>query len=161
MDSRIQIISLLIDWLNYFHQPFIRINTEDTYRYSFYLDVTKKRICINDELIPIEDINVIWYRKFGTRWARFYEKMDVAPSTITALEDEYKTIIQTLFYVLKDKKCLTYPHKGRLNKCEVILKARELGFYTPESYIINTRKDLGLLLKKKPLIIKSVPKFLI
>src|SRR5574344_1360848 len=144
----------VIDWLNYFNHPYLRINTEDTYKYPFYLNLNDKIICINGQEIPIDQINVIWYRKFGTRWARFYEEMNVQPSVIAALEDEYKTIIQTLVYLFKGKRCLNDPYKGRLNKCEVLIKAKDVGLYIPTSFIVNTTEDLVELLIKKTFIAK-------
>lgn len=148
--------NMVIDWLNNLHHPYQRINTDDTYKLPWFIDLNNRTIYIDKKEVQIDDINVVWYRKFGIQWGKYFESIQIKSSIVQSLNNEYRVFIETLFYLLKDKKWLTYPIKGRLNKCEVLLMAQLAGFDIPRTYITNSKDHLKDLSKKENLITKSI-----
>jgi ATP-GRASP peptide maturase of grasp-with-spasm system len=145
----------VIDWLNYYNYPFYRINATDTNRYLMTVDLNKQ-IIFDGIKLPIDKINAIWFRKFGIQWGKIHEKHNISSLLSNSLNSEYHDVIETIFYLLKDKKWLTNPFYGRLNKCITLLKAKECGFYIPNTYLINSSVDFKRLVIKEDLIIKSI-----
>lgn len=150
--------NLVIDWLNYYSYPFMRINISDTYNTSWCVDLSKHIIIFNQQEIPLDKINVVWYRKFGIRWGDHLYKNGVAPSISEMLSNEYKTALDTLFYILKDKRWLTNSDNSRLNKCKVLLKAQSIGLSVPKTYIVNSKQHISDIIKEndKKFIFKSI-----
>lgn len=135
--------NLVIDWLNYYSYSYMRINNQNIY--------------FDNNPVPIDKVGVIWYRKFGIRWASALDKQHIKAPLIEMLGNEYNTALETLLFILKDKKWLTHPEKVKLNKCKVLIEAQNVGLSIPMTFITNSLNPIkDRLNSKEKLIIKSV-----
>lgn len=149
--------NLVIDWLNYYSYSYMRINISETYSSSLFIDINNQNIYFDNNPVPIDKVGVIWYRKFGIRWASALDKQHIKAPLIEMLGNEYNTALETLLFILKDKKWLTHPEKVKLNKCKVLIEAQNVGLSIPMTFITNSLNPIkDRLNSKEKLIIKSV-----
>lgn len=132
---------MVIDWLLSKKTPFIRLNSEDLLNNeSFFIDVDKGIIKINNIVISVEKINVVWYR----RWNEFDFQL---PKDISnrgqlnfELSSELQTISQYIFQIFSDKKILCNPLANKYhNKLYTLYLAKKNGLNIPNSFIINSK----------------------
>jgi len=149
---------LVIDWLNHYHYKYVRINSFELFNKSVEITLENETplIRIDYKEIPLEEINVVWYRKFGFfEESEFYQNLlsNFDFETIKHLTKEYYKILNFILLLLKQKKWITNPFKSNLNKFYVLKIAMNYGFNIPKSYILN---NLDNLYNDKKYIVKSV-----
>lgn len=132
----------VIDWLIHHNHPFLRINASDIYNKNLKIDLINKSFNFGQKRIPLNDINAVWYRKFKINRINQFRNKDIDLNIPFYLDKEYNVILETIFYLLKDKKWLTKPDKATPNKCEMLLKALEAGIKIPDSKIVSSIDDL-------------------
>ena len=108
----------------------------------------------------IDQINAVWYRKFGwfSRSSYFHSIKDqINFLDQRQLANEYNSVLGSIISLFKRKKWLTPPWLGAVNKLDILHIANEFGIQTPQTWILTNKKQL-LKLKNKniSLISKSV-----
>jgi hypothetical protein len=130
---------MVIDWLLFKKIPFIRLNSEDLINNeSLFIDVAKGIIKINNIVVSVENINVVWYR----RWNEFDFQL---PKDISnrgqlnfELSSELQTISQYIFQIFSEKKILCNPLANKYhNKLYTHYLSKKNGLNITYSFIIN------------------------
>lgn len=131
---------LVIDWLNYYEHPYVRINPYDLYGKRTWAAVNHSLFHINGTPIPFNEVNAVWFRKFS-----FQEGSDLEQLTDKEgkryLIKERQTIFNYLLFLLDKKKWLTHHSKASPNKCILLSKAQQVGLAIPTTHIVNNTQD--------------------
>ncbi|GHT72876.1 hypothetical protein AGMMS50262_02870 [Bacteroidia bacterium] len=67
----------VIDWLNFYKYPFIRINSNDFKEKALKINLQKKWFLIDRQKIFIPDIHAAWYRKFKMKKIEPFQKSHI------------------------------------------------------------------------------------
>src|SRR5258705_8984124 len=151
----------VVDWLLYYKADFIRINSEDavdkTSRLSISID--KDEMVIGGQQIRMNDINVIWYR-------RWYEYRNVGFSPANAHQRqllremfaEAEDLLFYIYYVLQDKCWLSDPLVNKIhNKIYTLHLAHRMGLKIPATFITNhTDEVIDFLTQQRNIITKPI-----
>lgn len=150
---------IVIDWLSYFKEPFIRINSFDFFKSYLCASISSSgtSFIVDGKSISFKDINSVWYRKFG-----FFKDSDVYKAlleeygfrTAAHISKEFHKILSFFMYSLSNSKWLTNYNNADLNKLEVLTLAMECNFNIPKTYLVNTRGSIERI--NNSLISKSV-----
>ena len=141
-------------------KQYYRIDAEDIIENNFLIDFDGNKIQTNKFLINIDDVNVIWLRKFGfLKKFDFYKENEkkYKPFIINQLIDEHYEIMATIISLFINKRWITHPHTLTLSKFTILLEARKSGLVIPNSYITGNKKHVvDLLNHHGQLISKSI-----
>jgi ATP-GRASP peptide maturase of grasp-with-spasm system len=151
----------VVDWLLYYKADFIRINSEDavdkTSRLSISID--KDEMVIGGQQIRMNDINVIWYR-------RWYEYRNVGFSPANAHQRqllremfaEAENLLFYIYYALQDKCWLCNPLVNKIhNKIYTLHLAHRVGLKIPATFITNhTDEVINFLIQQRSIITKPI-----
>lgn len=150
----------VMDWLYYKQADFIRIN--DNHLVDNYLSIkfeitnTQMKTILIDELnnkkVDIDEVNVVWFRKFG-----FYQESDFYKNLLEIEEanvksqimGEYNITLKFFTNFLNDKKWLSHPKNVYVNKVDVIIKAKECKLDIPETFIVSRKSELKRFVNNK------------
>jgi len=154
-------IDYVISWLKFFNHEYLRINADEIVDNKVYISITEKKIIYKNINICIDDINAIWFRKFGFINKTNYYKLAKQTLGVDELQHivlEFRSILLAFISAFKKKKWLTPPEHTNLNKLDMLFLAKECGLDIPESYIVSNKKQLLSLQNKfkKIYISKSV-----
>lgn len=139
----------VIDWINYMHADYFRINKE-TKILSIQVNVSDSEQdfsvqFINGQKLFSSDISSYWYRKDGVSLQEYDENIFMGKkkrklmSFIKAEGERTKKIIEL---IINEKLGIGAFEKHRtINKLEVLLAAKQIGFKIPQTLITN-RKDV-------------------
>jgi hypothetical protein len=135
----------VVDWLLYYNVPFIRVCVEDllTRSHECYLDINSGRLLINGNDVT-EQVKVIFLRRFY-RHLPFEPKEvlgDISRKIFYESNYELESLTSFLFTVFKSKIWFPEPSVANVNKLEITFIASRLGIPTPQSAIINNKKQL-------------------
>lgn len=141
----------VIEWLNFFKTPFLRINDEElmqgvaTFSYdsnfieSSYFEISTQRVYL-------KDISVVWYRKFG--FLTDYEmRLNSVKDLTDFLYDEFKGLRELILSLLEDKKWL-FKRSLTKSKLEVLNIAKNVGLEIPKTIITTERDKVKLFLEQ-------------
>lgn len=153
----------VMEWLMHLKIPVVRINDNDLLRYPFQLyieDRLKFKIRIEDVWIHSDDINVVWFRKFG--FFNQYEGYDELKDKLGLdycykVSAEQRKVLYLITKTLKNKHWLCNYSSIGLNKFDILQKAQSVGLKIPYSIITNSKKDIlnDKKLNSKKIITKS------
>ncbi|MDR1347807.1 MAG: grasp-with-spasm system ATP-grasp peptide maturase [Prevotellaceae bacterium] len=149
----------VIDWLNYYHYPFYRINAYDVFLKKTWIDISNSQIVLENDCLKISDINVVWYRKFGLlrNSEAFKNAIKVVPfDSMVHVYKEWSAFLKTISNIFDSKRWLTRPDAVRLNKCSILRLAKKVGLHIPQTHVVNNKNAIEQLLMKQPLIFKSI-----
>jgi len=149
---------LVIEWLEYYNQEYIRLNSFDLLSDNFEIRLAENKyvIKINNSVFPIDEIKAVWFRKFGFFEDSYYflkASVIFNREILTHITREFNRVLSILISALSDKRWITNPKFINLNKFEVLRMARECDFFVPDSYIVNNLVQIG---KKEEFIVKSI-----
>ena len=153
-------IDYVITWLKHYNHEYVRFNADDIIENKFFLSLIDKTLFINGKKIPIENINVIWFRKFGnfSRTSYYHTAKKILPHLdVQQISQEYNAVLSAIISLLKHKKWLTKPWLANVNKLDMLLLAHDFGMEIPKSWVISTKDQLVTLLDSGlELISKSI-----
>ncbi|WP_160138565.1 hypothetical protein [Chryseobacterium sp. c4a] len=131
---------MVIDWLLYKKAPFIRLNSEDILNNkSLYIDVAKGIIKINDMVISIDEINVVWYRRWNEFGFQLPKDIPNRSQLNFELSSELNEISSFIFMLLSGKKTLCNPFANKNhNKLYTLYLAHKHGINIAPSFIVNS-----------------------
>lgn len=133
------------NWLSTFSYPHIRLNAFDLLKSK--IDITllqsgEYQIIIDGKVFPLQDINAVWYRKFGffrcsDSYRKLIEKNKLDDIALSFIVKEFSIIIDTICDALRYKNWLTNPNNLIINKIKILKAAQECDFLIPKTYITN------------------------
>jgi len=138
----------VMQWLMRWKVPVIRLNDNDVFRYPLRFKIGKAltfEININKKWISSENINVVWFRKFGffDQYEGYSElKKNLGIDYCYRVSAEQRKILNLIARTLKTKHWLCKYSAAGLNKFDVLQKALEVGLNTPYSIITNSKHEL-------------------
>ncbi len=154
----------VIDWLRFKEAKFKRINGDDfILSKNFTLDLEKKTLENNVyETIYPDDVSIVWYRRWIKPLVRSvnfngYIKNNFSVPEILLIES-YETFLKNeltaysngIFSLFDNKEWIpnVQSTRGKLNKIDVLFKAKKLGLQIPNT-IITTSKEVLINFYKK------------
>lgn len=137
--------------------PFIKMTYEDLYDgHNLYLDVLGK-VAIYDGIDLYKKISCVYLRRFEGYWKFQCSQGSVFEQAELEINMELNTLIEHLYYILSDKNWLPSPFAITLNKLDALLYAKNAGLKTPETFIVNNRKDLIRIMEnEEEFIVKPI-----
>ncbi|MET0759856.1 MAG: grasp-with-spasm system ATP-grasp peptide maturase [Flavobacterium sp.] len=135
----------VIDWLVKYEKDYFRLNDEDLINGNvefFYnpKDEKKSYLKQSSKILYIENIKVVWFRKFG--FLKTYEEdLGKRNDLVKYLYSELKVISNLLFKLL-DNKTWLFKKKNMLTKLEILKLANDVGINIPETLITSRKSDL-------------------
>ncbi|MDO8571688.1 MAG: grasp-with-spasm system ATP-grasp peptide maturase [bacterium] len=154
----------VMDWLENFGVPFMRINGEDIDRdlpIAFKLRGDCATVTFQDESLPIqmEDIKVVWHRRWRLQSRHhtlnlLHYSLSASPAkfagagAVTQLDDELAKVSGLLFRILDRAKWLGHPRTANPNKLLVLIEAAKVGLDTAVTLITTDKKQLGLFIEE-------------
>lgn len=149
----------VIDWLNFYKYPFIRINADDLLNDQLFISIVPPRIVYRKTEIDLKDVNAVWFRKFGNfRKTNYFKKNEgkIREDCLYQLSREFNALLGSVASLLRDKYWLTNSKKATLNKLHVLNIASKTGLDIPETFVLNDKKELLELINKGDYISKSI-----
>lgn len=138
-------VDYVIAWLQEYEYEYVRINADEVLDPGFYFDIIHDKLIINNEEVPVSNINVLWYRKFGgfskTRYFKTV-KDDIKHSDLQQLSSEYNSILVGIISLFKGKKWITSPWLAHLNKIDILRLAKNYGITVPQSWILSDKNNI-------------------
>lgn len=139
-------------WLNSYKYPWIRLNAFDFLNNDINIhinDTGQYVFKFGNEELQLENVNAVWYRKFGFfRDSNIYERLNktskLDESEINHIVKEFARVIDTILFALKNKNWLTNPFAANINKVEVLRMAKKCGLSIPETIVTNTLKGINI-----------------
>lgn len=151
----------VVEYLARLQHKFIRINSYDLLNDKLCISSKngKTELILAGQLIDIDEVGAVWYRKFGFFYkSEQYKKLtkifniDIANN----ISKEFTSVLETIVQILFDKNWLTHPSTIGINKFDVIRQAQRLEIDTPDSYLTNSKNYLQEILPTDEFITKSI-----
>lgn len=142
----------VIDWLRFYKVDFIRISEEDTLKFEtvkmsdHFLEID---FSINGTSFKISDFKAFWYRRSYFRV--FFDRIDKKNKVIDQVNAHLKTEsteLYKLFLKYIREKSINNIGDVSLNKLEVSREASRLGLKIPDSFITNSKCEVGRFMEK-------------
>ncbi|MEO9210976.1 MAG: grasp-with-spasm system ATP-grasp peptide maturase [Ginsengibacter sp.] len=136
----------VIDWLEYFNLPFVRINVTDIAQYDEEImwSADSDTIKIGSNLIELKQIKIGWIRKFG-----YFSSLEMSKSLEKVNSYTLKRYLQNEISSLREIilkndeiKWLCHPNAISVSKLKMLNEAKKLEIDIPKTYIVNNKKDL-------------------
>lgn len=138
----------VVDWLLYYKADFLKITIDDLIEGTapLTIDILQQTVIYNGRNL-IDKINVVWYRRlFKDQVLSESLTNSMQPLHKTAIQKEIKQELEVIFnyffYLLKNKKWLPHYNHIRQNKLDMLIAAQNQKLKTPQTKIINNKKDL-------------------
>lgn len=144
----------VIDWLNYYGEPYLRINTDDGEKLKIEIilsnDNEKIILSYGTREIDLSKIKALWFRRGGN--FQFFEGPLL--TDIFTSKKVQKEIAKNIFYETKSVYDFIHFHlkesvpsignfqTSNVNKLEMLSKAIKAGLHIPKSKIVSSKKDL-------------------
>lgn len=154
------------DWLHYYGAEYKRINGETltgNQEYSIKIsngDEDQFQKFKNDFGFTPDDVSVIWYRRWNRfNHLKFINKINNGKTAIDIynhLSRELNVISISFFNFFENAAWVDHPKFTKLEKPNILLKAKEAGLKIPETLITNSKKELKNFLKNKRVITKGL-----
>lgn len=150
----------VIEWLNFFKTPVIRIDDEELMQgksyFSYNINFIENSYFENStQRVYIKDITVVWCRKFG--FLTDYErKLTVVRDLTDFLYSEFKALRELILHLLEDKKWLFKRNLWK-SKLEILNVAKMAGLCIPKTIITTERNNLKAFLKENNNFIITKP----
>lgn len=132
----------VIEWLVSYNAKFVRINTEDEIDVLLKITNLQESIFLkcNGELINIEDIGAVWFRRGWLSIPFASPEMEEVSEGIYAkiiqhLKNERDAIISFIFDQLKRKPHINFHSSYDVNKLSVLMAAKKHGILIPDTII--------------------------
>jgi len=149
----------VIDWLKLHQHAYLRLNADDVMEESLHLSLQPPALCFRGQAVDLDSVGVVWLRKFGNFRRSAYHAR-AAPllrrESLLQLEREHATLLAALTALIEHKRWLTHPSRLRVNKLDMLMRARQCGMTTPETHVLNRKGDLDRLLARGEYISKSL-----
>ncbi len=141
----------VIDWLDFYNASYYRFNgTQLNKNAPLFLDISKPE---NNKNLPFNanDIKVVWYRRWESNNKKTSKKIDLEASLKFRfnqyLNSELRGLPYAFFSLFNSAYWLSKPEKHvNEDKFYYLKIAQSLAIDIPQTYILNTKKDLVKIL---------------
>ena len=140
--------NLVIDWLDYFGEEWLRINENENIEF-FEVD-GKIFFEIRNKQILFDEVKSVWYRRSTFKVQRFKSGNEGLNIYLSEEQYWYEDYIN---YKIKQKAIGICNKQMNVNKLIVNDIAKKIGFFIPKAYIL-TKKDM--LPNNKKIITKTI-----
>jgi ATP-GRASP peptide maturase of grasp-with-spasm system len=150
----------VIDWLNYFNAPYIRLNGNDVI--SDYSEVIQSVDNNYYGTKKISTTDAVWFRRWintGTVNNKFKNQILSNRNFYEIsrhLSGEINVYSKLFWKKFKDCKWLTYPYELEFSKIDVLYKALECNLNIPETLITSSKLELIKFMESSKKIITKV-----
>lgn len=136
---------------------FIKITYQDLYEgHNLYLDVLGK-VAIYDGIDLCKNVSCVYLRRFEGYWEFQHSQDSLFEQAQFEINMELNALIGHLYFILNDKVWLPSPFAITLNKLDALLYAKKAGLKTPETFVVNNKKDLIRIIEKdEEFIVKPI-----
>ncbi|GEN08097.1 ATP-GRASP peptide maturase, grasp-with-spasm system [Myxococcus fulvus] len=149
----------VIDWLKFHRHEHLRLNADDLMEEPLHLSLHPAQLTFRRKAVDLDSVGIVWLRKFGNfHRSRYHARAAtrLRRDSLVQLQREHASILSALTALLDDKRWLTHPSRVRVNKLDMLLRARQCGMSTPETHVLNRKDDLARLLAQGEYISKSI-----
>jgi ATP-GRASP peptide maturase of grasp-with-spasm system len=152
----------VIDWISHLGGNYRRINGNDLKEsdYYFLINNNDSKFSIANNLLNIDNVNVIWYRRWNDDVDRLLptkKNLSLINTINTHRKGEHRHLSTFFFSILKNKKWINTPDDERITKNEMLLKAKLVGLEIPNTILTTSKKDaMSFKNKFNKIIIKSI-----
>ena len=151
----------VIDWLDNYGVEYFRLNGEDlqSSSMSYTLSDVEMELLVKHELVDLEKVKVVWYRRTGNSNLPALVDMDNSLSDAISrfLRGELKISKRGILQQLADKKWLSKPNQVNINKLYALKTAKTCGLSIPRSLITTSKSKLKQFLsEEEQVIVKSL-----
>lgn len=148
----------VFDWLKYYQKE-VQILTNNTKIQSIKLQLNNSQsnfvIIIGEKKIEFSSIESFWFRR-----GQFNFQLDISDidnQIVNYIKMDLNSINGFIYYLLSTKTSLGSEDKGNLNKLICLDRAKKNNLLIPETFVIDSKNEVGLLLKKyNSLITKGI-----
>lgn len=153
----------VIDWLEYYNEPYYRINGDDIKTNDYYLEVHKDGNQILDLEFSPKNINAVWFRRWDSysnfKPFKIDRDVDFENSLNKYLYSEYIGLSFALFNMFNKSYWLSNPsNRIQEDKILALRQAETCGLVIPKTFITTSKKKLVNIIEKEAseLITKSI-----
>src|SRR5690606_4799501 len=134
----------VIDYLLHRGIGFIRINSEDLLdQDDLDIDLKSNVWTIGGQKVCLDQINVVWYRRWHSYNGKFNLKTQFKNQVIREITAELEELSHFLFLRLQGKRFLSDVQAIRKhNKLYTLFLAKNVGLNVPDSRIVNSKQIL-------------------
>ncbi|HEY8928837.1 MAG TPA: grasp-with-spasm system ATP-grasp peptide maturase [Mucilaginibacter sp.] len=143
--------SEVIDCLQNAGAEYFRLNDNDIFRYDITIMFSEQSgrpyfsISTGETVINSNDVDVVWYRKFGffnnSDDFKTFEKQ-YGDAFLQQFKSEYRGTLNLICKCLAEKKWLADYRTVKPDKFVVLNKARQFGLHVPKSIVTNNKASL-------------------
>ena len=143
-------VEQVIDWLDFYQADYKRILGDDffsgTQEVAYYLDETER---YQTPHLDLSEVQAVWFRGF-VRHRNFIKEvtddLQTANSNLSELSGRISKALHKntnfFFNSLKDKNQLPNLESLKIDKVEVLAKARKVGLRIPKTLVTNNKQKL-------------------
>jgi ATP-GRASP peptide maturase of grasp-with-spasm system len=145
----------VIDWLNYYKIPFLRVNREDPinrFKVELKKDSVDFEIHFDSKKLSFSEVNSYWYRRNALNFGIIKKASNKFEEFISTEKIVLKAFIEKL--ISKKDGIGTYIKNKDVNKLESLLIASQVGFNIPATTVTNEKTNI--LGKANKYIIKPI-----
>ncbi len=149
----------VMDWLNFYKHPFIRINLGDFLDKRVSFSLLSGVFTIEGDRMEASEVNAVWYRRTDTfKKSTFFRnnQKQLVEQAIEQLNFEYASLRHSFATLFHDAYWLNHPFNVSVNKMHVLNKANQCGLSIPATHVVNTKDQLLTLMENQTLICKSI-----
>ncbi len=154
----------VINWLNYFNQNVIRLNSESPFNLiKIELDKNKPYaiFSVDNKIINTNDIKSFWYRRGDIKIEFKFEHEGIDEKlkkrVYNHLFHELTALKDAIYIILEERKTLGSFFNHSINKIQLLVAAKKIGLEIPKTIICNNRRDLEEFSRKNiSIITKSI-----
>jgi ATP-GRASP peptide maturase of grasp-with-spasm system len=152
---------IVIDWLSYNFEEFLRINDTDKFEISnIKLDSESELVKINNLKyeIDLSEVFVYWHRRGLLNLRKSFTSINFGQNKglINYLHEEYEALGIFVKDYLYNKTGIGRIEDNYTNKLSNLIYAKKFGLLIPTTYIVNSKSELFDLIEKEDLITKGV-----
>lgn len=144
----------VVEWLKFFNASYVRMNSENDFDFHLKIQNGTKIIAIkcNDLVLSLDDIGVVWFRRgwISIPFSKANPDDVFAPFSSQIdrhLKAERSTIIDFIYYALKKKPHINFPHLYNINKLFVLSEAQDIGLIVPNTLVTKDNIDIFKFIK--------------
>lgn len=141
----------VIDWLDHKNANYFRLNGNDLVEHcDFQMDVTNNKTTLSfpEREIELGNVTAFWYRRWltgGYHYDKQGKLMEIPFNKVRLsqmLNNELQKLKEYVRLSQKDRFWLSNMDKVKVNKLEVLQKAKKHGLIIPETIITNCKSEV-------------------
>ncbi|MDX2304582.1 MAG: grasp-with-spasm system ATP-grasp peptide maturase [Microscillaceae bacterium] len=142
--------NIVIDWLHFYGQNFIRVNKEDKIfikKFHIHNNSIKFEFIHKNQFYDSDSILSVWNRR-GTLFPKRYIEMsdisslDLRNALVEPLSRDYISLVNYLHYFFERKEIIGKMYNRNINKLMCLHIAKDCGMEIPETLVSNEKQEI-------------------